>query len=223
MNAQPSPVTAFVLAGGGSFGAVQVGMLRALITQGVRLDLVVGVSVGALNGAYFAGRPGDVGVAELERLWRSLRRQDVFPVTLRSLFGLLFRRDHVADPRGVLRLLEAHLPYARLEEAAIPLHIIATDLFERSAVRLSEGTLCDALMASAAIPAVFPPVRVRDRTLIDGGIASNTPIRSAVELNASRLIVPPTGFACALAGPPRGIIATALHALNLLIARQLVM
>src|SRR5574341_413940 len=208
MSAPPSPVTALVFAGGGSFGAVQVGMLRALIAHGVRPDMVVGASVGALNGAYFAGRPSDAGVAELERLWRGLRREDVFPVTLRSLFGLLFQRDHVADPRGLRRLLDAHLPYARLEQATIPLHVIATDLFEGSAVRLSHGALGDALMASAAIPAVFPPVSLGEHILIDGGIASNTPISSAIELGAGRLVVLPTGFACALAGPPRGIIAT---------------
>src|SRR5512145_3336756 len=83
------PKTAFVFAGGGSFGAVQVGMLRALAAHGVAADMVVGSSVGAMNGAYFAGTPTAEGVARLEAIWRSLRRRDIFPVTPRALFGLI--------------------------------------------------------------------------------------------------------------------------------------
>jgi NTE family protein len=214
--------TAFVLAGGGSFGAVQVGMLRALVEHGVMPDLVVGSSVGAINGAYFAAAPDLEGIAKLEAIWRSLRRSEVFPVGLRSMLGLLAPRNFLVDPDGLRRIIEERLPYRKLEQARIPLYIVATDILAGTAVRLSKGPVVEALLASCAIPAAFPPVRIGERHLIDGAVASNTPLSVAVELGARRLIVLPTGFACALEAPPADAIGCALHAITLLIARQLV-
>ena len=112
MKDHAAPRTAFVLAGGGSFGAVQVGMLRELLADGVKPDFIVGSSVGAINGAYLAGSPTPQGVARLEALWRGLRRQDVFPVGLRSVIGLLGRRNFMVDSCGLRRLLEGNLPTA---------------------------------------------------------------------------------------------------------------
>lgn len=89
-------------------------------------------------------------------------------------------------------------------------------------MRISWGPTVEALLASTAIPGIFPPVPVGEDLLIDGGVASNTPIATAVELGAERVPVLPAGFACALAAPPRGALALAVHALDLLIARQLV-
>lgn len=214
--------TAFVLAGGGSIGAVQVGMLRELLAHGVKPDFVVGSSVGAINGAYFAGAPTPEGVARLAAVWRGLRRGEVFPITWRSAAGALFGRTALVDPRGLRRLLEAHLPYRTLEAAAIPLHVVATDVLGGALVRLSSGPAVDAVLASCAIPGAFPPVRLGERHLVDGAVASNTPIRVAIELGATRVIVLPSGYACALDAPPRGAVATALHAITLLIAHQLV-
>ncbi|HSA70163.1 MAG TPA: patatin-like phospholipase family protein [Burkholderiales bacterium] len=214
--------TAFVLAGGGSIGAVQVGMLRELLAHGVTPDLVVGSSVGAINGAYLAGAPGLEGVQRLETIWRDLQRRQVFPITWRSMMGAITRRSSLVDPGGLRRLLEAHLPYEELERAAIPLHVVATDLLVGSLVKLSSGSAVDAVLASCAIPGAFPPVRIGERYLVDGAVASNTPIRVAMELGATRLVVLPSGYACALESAPRGAIAMALHAITLLIAHQLV-
>jgi NTE family protein len=214
--------TAFVLAGGGSFGAIQVGMLHELVAHGVKADFVVGSSVGALNGAYFAGDPTAAGVARLESIWRGLKRQDVFAVTLRQLVGLLFKSPSLVDPRALRRLIDRHLPYRLLENAAIPVYIAATEVLSGASVQLSSGPAVEAILASCAIPAAFPPVRIGKDYLIDGAIANNTPVVTAVELGASRLIVLPTGFACSLKAPPATAIGIALHALNLLIARQLV-
>ncbi|MGH9783022.1 MAG: patatin-like phospholipase family protein [Terriglobia bacterium] len=223
MSDRSATKTAIVLAGGGSFGAVQVGMLRELVVTGIVPDLVVGSSVGAINGAYFAGVPNAEGVAQLEAIWSGLRRRDVFPFTWRSLAGLLARRDHLVDPRGLRALLQQRLPYRNLEDATIPVHVVATDVLDGGTVDLSTGPAADAVLASCAIPAAFPPVRIGERRLMDGGVASNTPISVAVELGAERVIVLPTGFACTLESPPRGAIASALHAINLMVARQLVM
>lgn len=211
-----------MLAGGGSFGAVQAGMLRALLGHGITPDLVVGSSVGAINGAYLAGSPTLEGVARLEAIWRSLRRQTVFPLTLRCLPGLLGRRNFVVDPCGLRRLLEDNLRFKQMDRAAVPFHVVATDLLSGAAVRLSSGSAIDAVLASCAIPAAFPPVRIGERYFMDGAVASNTPIRTAIELGATRLVVLPTGFACAMETPPKGALATMLHAVTLLIARQLV-
>jgi NTE family protein len=214
--------TAFVLAGGGSFGAVQVGMLRELLARGIGPDLVVGSSVGALNGAYLAGDPTPAGVAKLEAIWRSLSRREVFPLKWTSLLGLVTRRDFIVDPAGIRKLLETHLAYRDIEGALVPLHVVATDMLGGAAVRLSSGPVVESVLASCAIPGAFPPVRVNGYQLIDGAVASNTPIRIAIELGATRLVVLPTGFACTLQAPPRGAIASLMHALNLLIAHQLV-
>jgi len=214
--------TAFVLAGGGSFGAIQVGMLRELVSDGIVPDMVVGSSVGALNGAYFAGDPTAAGVARLANIWCRLTRQDVFPLTLRRLASVFFESTSLVDSGALRRLVESELPYRELENAAIPMHITATELLSGASVLLSSGPAVEAILASCAIPAAFPPVLVGETYLIDGAIASNTPIMTAVELGASRLVVLPTGFACSLKAPPATAIANALHALNLLIAHQLV-
>jgi NTE family protein len=214
--------TAFVLAGGGSFGAVQVGMLRELLARDVVPDLVVGSSVGAINGAHLAGAPTKQGVAELEAIWRGLSRRRIFPLDWRSLVGLVTRRDFVVDPGGMRALLETHLGYREIEKAAVPLHVVATDMLGGAAVRISSGPVVDAVLASSAIPGAFPPVRIGKHYLIDGAVASNTPIRVAIELGAKRLIVLPTGFSCTIESPPRGAIASLMHAVNLLIAHQLV-
>lgn len=214
--------TALVMAGGGSLGAVEVGMLGALLDWGIRPAMVVGASAGAINASYFAADPTLSGVDRLHQLWCDLRRQDVFPLTFGSLFGLLGHRDHLVSSDGLRRLLERHLPYTRLEDAVLPVHVVASDMLSGDEVRLSSGPVIDAVLASTAIPGVYPPVRLDNRLLVDGGVANNTPISTAMALGATRVIVLPTGFACALSQIPSGAIAQAMHALGLLVSRQLV-
>jgi NTE family protein len=216
------PKTAFVFAGGGSFGAIQVGMMHALAANGISADMVVGSSVGALNGAYYAGDPTLKGVLQLETIWRGLRRQDVFPVTWHTMLGFIWRRDFLISHDGIRKLIDDHLPYRNLEEAKLPIHIVTTDTVSGDSVVLSEGPAAQAIIASTAIPGAFAPVRYKDLYLADGAISSNTPIKVAVAKGARRLIILPTGYACATQTPPVGAVANALHALTLLIARQLV-
>jgi NTE family protein len=203
-HVRPSKPTAFVLAGGGSFGAIQVGMMHSLAKHGITADLVVGSSVGALNGAYYAGDPSLKGVLGLEAIWRGLRRRDVFPVTWRTLLGFMWRRDFLIPSRGIRKLVEDHLPYRNLQDAALPVHIVATDIVSGESVVFSDGPAVDAIVASTAIPGAFTPVRYRDRYLADGAVSSNTPVRIAVKMGARRLIVLPTGYACALQAPRSG-------------------
>jgi NTE family protein len=220
---QIGPVkTAFVFAGGGSFGAIQVGMLQSLAAHGITADMVVGSSVGALNGAFYAGDPTLGGVERLATIWRGLRRNDVFPMSWRTVLSFLWRRDFLIPHDGIRKLIDDHIPYRNLQDAKLPVHIVTTDIITGDSVVLSEGSTAEAIVASTAIPGAFAPIHFRNYYLADGAISSNTPIRVAVQKGAKRLIILPTGHACATQAPPVGAVANALHALTLLISRQLV-
>jgi NTE family protein len=211
-----------VFAGGGSFGAIQVGMLHSLAAHGISADMVVGSSVGALNGAFYAGDPTLKGVERLGEIWRGLKRQDVFPMSWRTVLSFLWRRDFLISHDGIRKLIDDHIPYRNLQDAKVPVHIVTTDIISGDSIVLSEGSISEAIVASTAIPGAFAPIHYKDYYLADGAISSNTPIQVAVQKGAKRLIILPTGHACAAQAPPVGAVANALHALTLLIARQLV-
>ena len=156
-----SPRTAFVLSGGASLGALQVGMLEALYEQGITPDFLVGTSVGALNAAFVASRPQSPQTAtELGRVWRDLQRQDVFPLSMGALVGgVCGRRDHLVPDRELRRLIRSYVQFEDLADAAIPLHLVAFDLIEGRELLLSEGPAVEAIAASASIPGVFPRSR----------------------------------------------------------------
>jgi NTE family protein len=220
-----APRTAFVLAGGAALGAMQAGMLHALYERGIMPDLLVGTSAGALNAAYVASRPQTVATArELGAVWCGLRRKDIFPLRPAALLsGLAGRRDHLVSDHGLRRLATRHLEITRLEEASIPLHLIAYDLLSGQEVRLSEGPTTEAVLAATAIPGLLPPVRMGHRLLTDGGVSNNTPISHAIELGAERIYVLPTENpgVRALPRPPRGAPDAAVNALTQLFGARL--
>ena len=217
--------TAFVLSGGGSLGAVQVGMLQALAARGVEPDLLIGTSAGALNAGYVAGRGASTAALDdLAAIWSGLRRRDVFPLQAGRLGAAAFgRAPSLCSNVPLRRLVAEHIVFDRLEAAAIPLHIVTTDVRTGQEVVLSEGDPVDAILASAAIPAVFPSVRINGRDLVDGGVADNAAVSQAVALGADVVYVLPTGYACALAAVPATPLSSALHALTLLIQQRLVL
>jgi NTE family protein len=208
-----------VLSGGASLGSAQVGMMQAVAESGVRPDLIIGTSVGAVNGAWLAsGKPLD----ELADLWSGLRRGDVFPVSpVSTALGFLGRTDHIISNRALARLLERNLTFDRIEDAEIALHVIATDVLTGMDVKLSAGPAVEAVLASSAIPAVFPPVRIDGQLLMDGGVVNNTPISHAVDLGADAVWVLATGYPCTLQDGPRSPLAVGLHAFNLAIHQRL--
>lgn len=216
-------MVAFVLSGGASLGAIQAGMLRALYEREIAPDLIVGTSVGAVNGAYIASRPPTPETARsLEGIWRSLRAFQVFPPRpATAVLALLGRRDHLIPSDGLETLLAAHQEFDRLEDAPIPFHVIATDIRTGRECRLSKGDAAAAVLASAAIPGVYPAVRFEGADLVDGGVANNTPISDAAELGATKIYVLPTGITCELPTPPRGAVAMLIHAITLLINQRL--
>lgn len=177
-------MNAVVLCGGGLLGAVEVGLLRAVEEQDVCLDLVVGTSVGAVNGAYVAGG----GAAkELAELWRGLRGRDVFRPNLAVLWrGLSV--ESLCSPAGLRHLLERHLPARRFAGLEVPLVVTATDFATGERIELTTGDLVEAVLASTAIPGIFPPVEGPDgRLLIDGSLSGNVPLEVAADRGADRV------------------------------------
>ncbi|MEO6651570.1 MAG: patatin-like phospholipase family protein [Ilumatobacteraceae bacterium] len=214
--------TAIVLSGGANLGAVHVGMLRALIEHRVTPDLIVGTSVGALNGGYVSSRWTPAGVAGLDDVWTALRRSEVFPTRLfGGLLGFIGRSDHLVSNDPLRNLVRTQLQFDRLEQAPIPMHVIATDLLTGIDRRFSAGPADEAILASSAIPAIFPPVVIDGIPYVDGGVVDNTPISHAADLGASTIWVLPAGTACGLAEAPTSALAIALQAVSVLINRRL--
>jgi NTE family protein len=207
---------AFVLSGGASFGACQAGMLEALYVHDVRPDLLIGTSVGAINAAFIASRPPTASTArELQAIWRGLTRGQIFPANpLSAGLGLLGMRDHSVPVSSLRKLVCSHLEVEFLEDAPVGLHVVATDVQSGEDVLLSNGPAVEAVLASAAVPGVFPPVPWSGRMLMDGGIINNTPISHAVTLGADQIVVLPAIGTTPLARMPRGAFAACLTAVS---------
>ncbi len=206
---------AFVLAGGGSLAATHVGMLRALSESGIEPDLVVGTSAGAINAFRYATDPSEDGLDRLTTLWHRLRRRDVFPINPRDVMaGLIGLRDGFVSPDRLRAFLVEQVGDMRLEEAQLPVHIVATDLGEGEPVVISRGPAVPALLASAAMPGVFPPVLLDGRALVDGAVTADTPIRQAEALGATEIYVLPTIGPKAPRQLPKGAVAVMIRAID---------
>src|SRR5437868_7814652 len=142
-------------------------MMDSLVRHGVTADMVVGSSVGALNGAFYAGDPTLAGVERLANIWRGLKRHDVFPLTWRTLLGFMWRRDFLIPHDGIRKLIDDHIPYRNLEQAKLPVHIVATDIISGDSVVLSKGAVAEAVVASTAIPGALSPVHYEGHQLSD--------------------------------------------------------
>lgn len=194
----------FVLGGGGGRGACQVGMLRALIEADMTADAVVGVSVGALNGAVYAQRPTLDAVESLARLWATLDKDALFP---RRRFGNTWRYAQkgtsVFPAQGLLHLIQEHVKVFDLTETEIPLHVLAAKYSNGAEVWFDHGPPAVALYASAALPGVFPPLVVDGEALVDGGIVDDAPIGHAIELGASEIYMLLCGTSYVHLPPPQ--------------------
>jgi NTE family protein len=184
---------AFVLSGGGNLGAVQVGMLRALLEHGIRPDLVVGCSVGALNGAALADDPTLEGVARLEETWRNLDGNNLMPRSwLPNAVALARKGEAVHDSEGLRRLVEQAMNARELADLQLPFECVATDVEavdEKWFGTEEGGPLIDAVMASSAMPALYPAVEIDGRRYLDGAIVNDVPVTRAVERGARTLYV----------------------------------
>lgn len=217
--------TAFVLSGGGNMGAVQVGMLAALCERDVVPDLLVGTSAGALNAAYLGNRGVTADAVDgLARLWCRVQRRDVFPLDpVRQMLALAGRRHSLCSSDPLRRLITDNVEYRQLQDATVPLHLLATSMLTGEQVCLTAGDVVPAVLASAAVPAVFPAVQLDGNVLCDGGLATTGGITRAVMLGADEVYLLPAGYACALTRVPARTLGAAMHALSLLIQRQLLL
>lgn len=171
---------AFVLSGGGNQAVAQVGMLQALLERGIVPDVVVGTSAGAINGAAVAADPTPEGVERLAEVWRGLRGDLVFPGSRFSrAWNVLRRSTHLFSNEGVRQVIDL-LPAERFDELAVPLRVVATDLGTGEEVVFASGPLQPALLASCALPGLYPPVEHDGRRLVDGGVVNNVPLRHAL-------------------------------------------
>ena len=199
-----APDTAFVLGGGGVLGATQIGMLRALLERDVRPDLVVGSSVGALNGAMVAADPSLTGLDTLTGLWTELSRAGVFSDSVISQAARLARyRTHLHSAEPLRRLLGRHLPEQGIEDLPVRFECVAASIETAAAHWFSRGDLTSALIASCAVPGLFPPARIADEHYLDGGLVHSIPVGRAVQLGARRIYVLHVGRIERPLRPPR--------------------
>lgn len=204
---------ALVLSGGGNRGAMEAGALMALFERDIAPDLVVGSSAGAINAAYIAGHPSLNGARCLTGVWRGIRTQDVFPGPRPAVLWRLFRhRDRLHDPEGLARILRAHLPYSDLAGASVPVVVVATELDTGRECWLSSGDAVRAILASTALPGVFPPVCIDGRRYIDGGVTNRVPISVAAAAGAKTIYVLDVGYPCKCQRLHRNIIDIAMQA-----------
>ena len=209
-------VNAFILSGGGTLGSIQVGMLQALFEADIRPGVLVGTSIGAVNAAFLAADPCPERVEALRELWHGVRPRDVFSLNPLRMCHALLRRGSLFPAERWRAFLTKNLPYDRIEDAAVPLRIIATDFEDGSPVVLDSGSVVDAVMASTCLPGIFPPQRIGDHLYLDGVLSDPVPLKPAVEGGADMLYV----LAVSAASPtpdarsPRAILR---HSLTILL------
>lgn len=180
---------AFVLGGGGVLGAHEVGMLQALAEAGIRPDLIVGTSVGALNGVFVAADPL-AAVPRLARVWRDGVASATFGGSLIGRVATLARSGtHLHSSEPLRQLLEELLPVERIEQLAVPFQCVAASIERAAAHWFSSGPIVPAVLASAAVPGLLPPVRVGNEHFLDGGLVHSIPVGRAVELGARTVYV----------------------------------
>jgi NTE family protein len=181
---------AFVLGGGGVLGAYEVGMLRALCEADIAPDLVIGTSVGAVNGALIAAGFSPDAVTHLAQLWTTIEDEDVFGGSMLTQLSTLVRsRTHLHPNEHLRDLLEAHLPVRMIEELEVPFQCVAASIERAGAHWFTSGPIVDAVLASAAVPGLLPPVEIDGEHYYDGGLVHSIPVSRAVDLGARTVYV----------------------------------
>jgi len=209
-------MNAFVLSGGGNLGSIQVGMLKALVEEGIAPDVLVGTSIGAVNAGFLAAGATPERVEELCELWRAVTSRDVFTWNPLRMARAALRRGSLFPPEGWRRFLTERIPLERIEDAAVPLRIMVTDFEDGSPVILDSGPVIDAVMASTCLPGIFPPQRLGDRLYFDGVLSEQVPLKPAIDAGADTVYV----LAASHASPPPDVRSPGQilrHALTILL------
>ena len=209
--------TAFVLGGGGKWGAVEVGMLQALDAAGIQPDLVLGTSVGAFNGSVIADKPGAEGVERLTNLWIEIARSNVLQGgTLERVKNVATLKPSLHETSELRRLLEqVHAKDQLIEDLPIRFQCVAACIERAAEHWFTTGLLIDAILASSAVPALFPPVEIGGEHFYDGGLVNSVPLTRAVELGADVVYVLQVGRIEAPLRPPERLHEAALIAFEI--------
>jgi NTE family protein len=209
-------VIGFVLSGGANLGSIHVGMLKALLEAGIRPDVVVGTSIGSVNAAYLAADPSPEQVERLREFWCEVRARDIFPLSPLYNARALFRQGAFFSPHRWRKYLTDRLPYRNIEDSAVALRITATDYDEGRSVAFDSGSAVEAILASTALPGIFPPHRIGDRFYLDGAISDQLPLKVALDAGAHTIYV----MAVSVPSPPldrRSPLTILRHSLTILL------
>jgi NTE family protein len=204
--------TAFAISGGGARGAIQVGMLKALLEQGIKPDFIVGTSVGAWNGGWLAQGASVERIEQLARVWRNVNSRTLNVIWWRAARNLVRRRPSLYPGDGMTRLIAANISRQTFADLDIQFHAVAIDLTEGRKAVFSSGPLAPAVLASSAIPGMFPPVLIDGRQYVDGGGVDPTGLETAVELGAKKIYVLNCGYSGRLQSPLRSMNTIMDHA-----------
>ncbi len=195
---------AFVLGGGGILGAHEVGMLHALSECEISPGLVLGTSIGAVNGALFAADPTAEGVQRLSRLWQEADLSEISATNvLRRVTTLVRSGTHLESPEPFRSRLVEALPCRRVEDLVVPFQCVAASIERAAEHWFDSGELADVVLASCAVPGILPPVEIDGEHFIDGGIVNSIPVARAVALGAREIYVLQVGRLEKPLQPPR--------------------
>ncbi len=183
------PDVAFVLGGGGVHGAAEVGILRALDERGISPDVVLGTSVGALNGAVLADDPARA-VDRLADLWLNIDEASPFDASLLERASTFARtRTHLHNNHRLRRMLLTHLDARRFDQLVLPFQCVAASIERAGARWFDRGELIPPLLATTAVPGLLPPVEIDGEHYLDGGLVHSIPVGRAIELGAKQIYV----------------------------------
>lgn len=214
-------MNAFVLSGGANLGAEQAGMLEGLLEAGIRPDVLVGTSIGAANAAFLAADPSLERAHDLSNLWRRVRSRDVFPVNPLGIARTILRGGALFSAEPLRRLIEREIPYRSIEQAAVPLRIVAAAFDDGSEVIFDSGPVVEAVLASTALPGLFPPREIDGRLYLDGGLVDQVPVAPAIEAGADTVYVLSVGFPCPPPVDHRSARAVLLHSVGILLSQRI--
>lgn len=204
--------TAFVLGGGGRWGAVEVGMIQALEEAGIEPDLILGTSIGAFNGAVIADYPGKDGVERLTGFWEEVTGSDLFQTSfLDRALRLATLKPALHETSELRALIERAIhPDTKIEDLHVPYQCVAASIENFSEHWFDAGPLVEAVLASSAVPALFPPVEIDGEHFYDGGLVDSVPLGRAVELGADVVYVLQVGRIESELRPPQRLHEAAL-------------
>ncbi len=185
-----TPRTAYVLGGGGVLGASQVGMVRALAEAGIAPDLVLGTSIGALNGAFIAGDPTLAGAERLATVWDEVLREGVlWERPVRKAAKIARHRTHLLTHAPLATVMDRYLPERDFGELAVPFQCVAARIEDCRETWFTTGPIAPAVLASCSVPGLFPPVQIDGAHYLDGGLVHSIPVGRAIALGAERIFV----------------------------------